>query len=145
MRRLPALVAALLLPAAQPVLLGAMLSTASLLVSEAPARAQGVCEGRYRCSELGTCYINNKPSRCAYQSAGASSGIIRFKHIRFDIERCPEGNQPGGYTGHCSEKWEVSYGKDGEYRTKGINKIVNNWNILKLDNGVVVRFPQRKD
>jgi len=40
MRRLPALVAALLLPAAQPLLLGAMLSTASLLVSEAPAHAQ---------------------------------------------------------------------------------------------------------
>jgi len=40
MRRLPALVAALLLPAAQPLLLGTALSTASLLVSEAPARAQ---------------------------------------------------------------------------------------------------------
>jgi len=40
MRRLPALVAALLLPAAQPVLLGTALSTASLLVSEAPAQAQ---------------------------------------------------------------------------------------------------------
>jgi len=40
MRRLPALVAALLLPAAQPVLLGTALSTASLLVSEAPAHAQ---------------------------------------------------------------------------------------------------------
>jgi len=40
MRRLPALVAALLLPAAQPLLLGAMVSTASLLVSEAPTYAQ---------------------------------------------------------------------------------------------------------
>jgi len=40
MRRLPALVAALLLPAAQPLLLGTALSTASLLVSEAPAHAQ---------------------------------------------------------------------------------------------------------
>jgi len=40
MCRLPALVAALLLPAAQPVLLGTALSTASLLVSEAPAQAQ---------------------------------------------------------------------------------------------------------
>jgi len=40
MRRLPALVAALLLPAAQPVLWGTALSTASLLVSEAPAQAQ---------------------------------------------------------------------------------------------------------
>jgi len=40
MRRLPALVAALLLPAAQPLLLGTALSTASLLVSEAPAQAQ---------------------------------------------------------------------------------------------------------
>jgi len=40
MSRLPALVAALLLPAAQPLLLGTALSTASLLVSEAPARAQ---------------------------------------------------------------------------------------------------------
>jgi len=39
MRRLPALVAALLLPAAQPFLLGTALSTASLLVSEAPAQA----------------------------------------------------------------------------------------------------------
>jgi len=40
MRRLPALLAALLLPAAQPLLLGTALSTASLLVSEAPAQAQ---------------------------------------------------------------------------------------------------------
>jgi len=40
MRRLPALVAALLLPAAQPLLLSTALSTASLLVSEAPAQAQ---------------------------------------------------------------------------------------------------------
>jgi len=40
MRRLPALVAALLLPAAQPVLLGTALSSASLLVSQAPAQAQ---------------------------------------------------------------------------------------------------------
>jgi len=40
MRRLPALVAALLLPASQPVLLGSALSTASLLVSQAPAHAQ---------------------------------------------------------------------------------------------------------
>jgi len=40
MRRLPALVSALLLPAAQPVLLGTALSTASLLVSQAPAQAQ---------------------------------------------------------------------------------------------------------
>jgi len=40
MRRLPALVASLLLPASQPMLLGTELSTASLLVSESPARAQ---------------------------------------------------------------------------------------------------------
>jgi len=40
MRRLPALFAALLLPAYQPMLLGTALSTASVLVSEAPARAQ---------------------------------------------------------------------------------------------------------
>jgi len=40
MRRLPALVVALLLPASQPLLLGTALSTASLLVSEAPAHAQ---------------------------------------------------------------------------------------------------------
>ena len=40
MRRLPALVAALLLPAAQPLLLSTALSTASLLVSQAPAQAQ---------------------------------------------------------------------------------------------------------
>jgi len=40
MRRLPALVAALLLPAAQPLLLVTALSTASLLVSEAPVQAQ---------------------------------------------------------------------------------------------------------
>jgi len=40
MRRLPALVAALLLPASQPLLLSTALSTASLLVSEAPAQAQ---------------------------------------------------------------------------------------------------------
>jgi len=40
MRRLPALFAALLLPAAQPLLLVTALSTATLLVSEAPARAQ---------------------------------------------------------------------------------------------------------
>jgi len=40
MRRLPALVAALLLPAAQPLLLGTALSTASLLVSQAAAQAQ---------------------------------------------------------------------------------------------------------
>jgi len=40
MRRLPALVATLLLPAAQPVLLRTALSTISLLVSEAPAQAQ---------------------------------------------------------------------------------------------------------
>jgi len=40
MRRLPALVAALLLPAAQPLLLGTALSTVSLLVSEAAAQAQ---------------------------------------------------------------------------------------------------------
>ena len=40
MRRLPALFAALLLPASQPLLLGTALSTAALLVSEAPARAQ---------------------------------------------------------------------------------------------------------
>jgi len=40
MRHLPALVAALLLPAAQPLLLGSALSTASLLVSQAPAQAQ---------------------------------------------------------------------------------------------------------
>jgi len=40
MSRLPALAAALLLPAAQPLLLGTALSTASLLVSEAPAQAQ---------------------------------------------------------------------------------------------------------
>jgi len=40
MRRLPALLAALLLPAAQPLLWGTALSTASLLVSEAPAQAQ---------------------------------------------------------------------------------------------------------
>jgi len=142
MRRLPASVAALLLPAVQPLLIGTALFTASLLVSVAPAQAQGVCQGRYRCYELGICYINNKSSRCAYQSAGASSGIIRFKHIRFDIDSCPEQHQPGGYTGHCSEKWEVRYGKNGEYRTMGINKIVGNWNILKLDNGVVVKYPR---
>jgi len=40
MRRLPALLAALLLPAAQPLLLGTALSTASLLVSQVPAHAQ---------------------------------------------------------------------------------------------------------
>jgi len=40
MRRLPALVAALLLPGSQPLLLGTALSTASLLVSQAPAQAQ---------------------------------------------------------------------------------------------------------
>jgi len=40
MRRLPALFAALLLPAAQLLLLSTALSTASLLVSEAPAQAQ---------------------------------------------------------------------------------------------------------
>jgi len=40
MRRLPALVAALLLPASQPLLLSTALSTASLLVSEAAAQAQ---------------------------------------------------------------------------------------------------------
>ena len=41
MRRLPALVAALLLPAASPLLLGTALSTGALLVSQAPAQAQG--------------------------------------------------------------------------------------------------------
>jgi len=40
MRRLPALFAALLLPTAQPLLLGTTLSTASLLVSVASAQAQ---------------------------------------------------------------------------------------------------------
>jgi len=40
MRRLPALLAALLLPASQPLLLGTALSTASLLVSQAAAQAQ---------------------------------------------------------------------------------------------------------
>jgi len=40
MRRLPALVAALLLPAAQPLLLCTALSTAALLVSQTPAQAQ---------------------------------------------------------------------------------------------------------
>ena len=40
MRHLPALVAALLLPAAQPVLLSAAVSSAALLVAEAPAQAQ---------------------------------------------------------------------------------------------------------
>jgi len=39
MRRLPALFAALLLPAAQPLLLSTALSTASLLVSVAAAQA----------------------------------------------------------------------------------------------------------
>ena len=42
MRRLPVLVAALLLPAAQPVLLSAAVSSAALLVAEAPAQAQSV-------------------------------------------------------------------------------------------------------
>ena len=40
MRRLPALVAALLLPAAQPVLLSAAVSSAALLAAQAPAQAQ---------------------------------------------------------------------------------------------------------
>jgi len=40
MRRLPALVVALLLPASQPLVLGTALSTAALLVSQAPAQAQ---------------------------------------------------------------------------------------------------------
>ena len=47
MRGLPALVAALLLPAAQPVLLSAAVSSAALLVAEAPAQAQsGVAVGK---------------------------------------------------------------------------------------------------
>ena len=40
MRHLPALVAALLLPTSQPVLLGTAFSTGALLVSQAPAKAQ---------------------------------------------------------------------------------------------------------
>ena len=40
MRRLPALLAALLLPSAQPLLLGALLSTGTLLVSHTPSNAQ---------------------------------------------------------------------------------------------------------
>ena len=39
MRRLPALVAALLLPATTPTLLGTAVSTGALLVSPAPAQA----------------------------------------------------------------------------------------------------------
>jgi tetratricopeptide (TPR) repeat protein len=40
MRRLPALLIALILPTAQPLLLGAVVSTGTLLVSQAPAQAQ---------------------------------------------------------------------------------------------------------
>lgn len=40
MRRLPALLAALLLPSAQPLLLGAAVSTGTLLVSQTPSNAQ---------------------------------------------------------------------------------------------------------
>ena len=40
MRRLPTLIAALLLPAAQPLLLGAAVSTGALVVSRAPAHAE---------------------------------------------------------------------------------------------------------
>ena len=40
MRHLPALVAALLLPAAQPVLLSAAVNSAALLIAQAPAQAQ---------------------------------------------------------------------------------------------------------
>jgi hypothetical protein len=40
MRHLPALVAALLLPATTPTLLGTAVSTGALLVSQAPAQAQ---------------------------------------------------------------------------------------------------------
>jgi hypothetical protein len=40
MRRLPALVAALLLPVAQPFLLGTAVGTGALLVSQAPAQPQ---------------------------------------------------------------------------------------------------------
>jgi len=40
MRRLPALLAALLLPSAQPLLLGVAASTSAVLLSQAPAQAQ---------------------------------------------------------------------------------------------------------
>ena len=78
MRRLPALFAALLLPAYQTMLLGTALSTASLLVSEAPARAADPRCGSYsgvQYMEFGgnTCHpIRNAPkwvvkNYCMYQ------------------------------------------------------------------------------
>jgi hypothetical protein len=78
MRRLPALVAALLLPAAQPLRLGTALFTSNLLVSEAPAMAADPRCGSYsgvQFMEFGgnTCHpIRNAPkwvvkNHCMYQ------------------------------------------------------------------------------
>ena len=64
MRHLPALVAALLLPAAQPVLLSAAVSSAALLVAEAPAQAQSA-EAVGRVAE---------PSRCALKVQRKAQG-----------------------------------------------------------------------
>lgn len=97
------------------------------------AEAQPLCTVD-RCTELGTCYINDNASRCAYESHGASSGALVFPHGTFFIER----NSRNGVWGN---KWSIIYGKRQEFKTKGANKLIGNWNYLSLDDGVKIRYP----
>jgi hypothetical protein len=107
-----------------------------LLFSVVPwgAEARPICTVE-RCTELGQCYINGRPSRCAYESHGASSGALVVPHGKFFIERNLDGRKWG------SAKWQVIYGKKQEFRTLGTNKRQGGWNILKLDDGVTVKYP----
>jgi hypothetical protein len=113
---------------------GVLLFCLIIFMDSAESKAQGVCTVE-RCTELGTCYINNKPSRCAYESHGASSGALVFPHGAFYLEMNLR-NVPWG------SNWSVIYGKRREFRTQGTNKLIGNWNYLSLDDGVRVRYPK---
>ena len=106
--------------------------SAALLAALQPmnnAKASGLCTVQ-RCTELGICYINSIASRCAYESHGSSLGALVFPHGTFYLEK----NTP-------SRKWSVVYGKKQEFTTLGFNRIAGNWNILRLDDGVIVKYP----
>ena len=100
----------------------------AFLALPAAAIAQ-LCTPMTRCTDYSKCYINNVAQPCAYGSGGAAYGGIIFKHGTFDLEWISESRA------------NVTYGKRGEFKAKARISIENGYRVLRLSDGVIVRYP----
>ncbi|QFZ91232.2 hypothetical protein [Synechococcus elongatus] len=96
-----------------------------------PALAK-ICEPTTRCTDFKRCYINNVEQPCAYASNGARSGDIVFRHGFFRFSFLDPV---------AKRRVQVTYGKNREFRTFGTWSTSNGYHVIRLDDGVVVRFP----